>query len=122
MGWSLLLDVFLVLVFIAAAVHGYRAGLLRTAAGLIGLVLGGIAAYLLMPWVSGLVPAPEWRAPAAIATALVLLSLGAWLGAVVGRALSRGARAVKLGVLGTSSIAWVTRVTRWLAPWARPAW
>ena len=99
MGWSLLLDVFLVLVFIAAAVHGYRAGLLRTAAGLIGLVLGGIAAYLLMPWVSGLVPAPEWRAPAAIATALVLLSLGAWLGAVVGRALSRGARAVKLGVL-----------------------
>ena len=32
MGWSLLLDVFLVLVFIAAAVHGYRAGLLRTAA------------------------------------------------------------------------------------------
>lgn len=99
MGWSLLLDVFLVLAFIAAAVHGYRAGLLRTAAGLIGLVLGGLAAYLVMPWVSGLVPAPEWRAPAAIGTALVLLSLGAWLGAVVGRALSRGARAVKLGVL-----------------------
>jgi S1-C subfamily serine protease len=99
MGWSLLLDVFLVLVFIAAAVHGYRAGLLRTAAGLIGLVLGGIAAYLVMPWVSGIVPAPEWRAPAAIATAVVLLSLGAWLGALVGRALSRGAQAVKLGVL-----------------------
>ncbi|WP_159606653.1 CvpA family protein, partial [Agromyces humi] len=99
MAWSLLLDVFLVLVFIAAAVHGYRAGLLRTAAGLIGLILGGIAAYLVMPWVSGLVPAPEWRAPAAIATALVLLSLGAWLGALVGRALSRGARAVKLGIL-----------------------
>ena len=99
MGWTLLLDVFLVLVFIAAAVHGYRAGLLRTAAGLIGLVLGGLAAYLVMPWVSGLVPAPEWRAPAAIAAALVLLSLGAWLGAVVGRALSRGARAVKLGIL-----------------------
>ncbi|MDR6906824.1 putative membrane protein required for colicin V production [Agromyces sp. 3263] len=99
MGWSLLLDVLLVLAFIAAAVHGYRAGLLRTAAGLIGLVLGGLAAYLVMPWVSGLVPAPEWRAPAAIGTALVLLSLGAWLGAVVGRALRRGAQAVKLGVL-----------------------
>ena len=99
MGWSLLLDVLLVLVFIAALVNGYRAGLLRTAAGLVGLVLGGIASYFAMPWVAGVIPAPEWRAPAAIAVALVLLSLGAWLGAIVGRALRRGVRAVKLGLL-----------------------
>jgi uncharacterized membrane protein required for colicin V production len=99
MGWSILLDVLLVVVFILALVNGYRSGLLRTAAGLVGLILGGIAAYFAMPWVSGLVPAPEWRAPAAIGTALVLLSLGAWLGAIVGRALRHGARAVKLGVI-----------------------
>lgn len=99
MGWSLLLDLLLVVVFIASAVIGYRSGLLRTAAGLVGLVLGGIAAYFAMPWVSTLVPLPQWRAPAAILSALVLLSLGAWLGAVVGRALRHGARAVKLGIL-----------------------
>ncbi|MFF2387633.1 MarP family serine protease [Agromyces sp. NPDC058104] len=99
MLWSLLLDLLLVLVFIAAVVHGARAGLLRTAAGLVGLVAGGIAAYFVMPWMAGLVPAPEWRAPVALVTALILLSLGAWLGAVVGRALRSGARAVKLGVL-----------------------
>ena len=99
MVWSLALDVLLVLVFIAAVVNGYRAGLLRTAAGLVGLVLGGVAAFFVMPWVAGLIPAPEWRAPAAITAALVLVSLGAWLGAVVGHALGRGARAVKLGVL-----------------------
>lgn len=99
MGWSLVLDVLLVVGFIVAVVNGYRAGLLRTAAGLIGLVLGGIAAFFVMPWVAAIVPAPEWRAPLALAAALVLLSLGAWLGAVVGRALRRGARAVKLGVL-----------------------
>ncbi|WP_448810828.1 MarP family serine protease [Agromyces bauzanensis] len=99
MGWSILLDVLLVVGFIVAIVNGYRAGLLRTAAGLVGLVLGGIAAFFVMPWVAGIVPAPEWRAPVALAAALLLLSLGAWLGAVVGRALSRGARAVKLGVL-----------------------
>ena len=99
MGWSLVLDVLLVLVFIGAAVNGYRAGLLHTAAGLVGLVLGGIASFFVMPWIAGLIPAPEWRAPAAIAAALVLLSLGAWLGAVVGRALRHGAQAVKLGVL-----------------------
>jgi S1-C subfamily serine protease len=99
MAWSLLLDVLLIVVFIVAAVNGYRSGILGTAAGLVGLVLGGIAAYLVMPWVAGLIPAPEWRAPAAIGAALVLLSLGAWLGTVVGRALRRGARAAKLGML-----------------------
>lgn len=99
MGWSVLLDVLLVVGFIVAIVNGSRAGLLRTAAGLMGVVLGGIAAFFVMPWVAAIVPAPEWRAPLALAAALVLLSLGGWLGAVVGRALSRGARAANLGVL-----------------------
>jgi S1-C subfamily serine protease len=99
MGWSVVLDVMLVLVFIGALVNGYRSGILGTAAGLVGLIAGGIAAYFVMPWITGIVPVPEWRAPAAIIAALVLLSLGSWLGAVVGSALRHGARAVKLGVL-----------------------
>ena len=99
MGWSLLLDVLLVIGFIVALLNGYRAGLLHTAAGLVGLILGGIAAYFVMPWVASLVPAPEWRAPTAIVAALLLLSLGAWLGAIVGGALRHGARAAKLGML-----------------------
>jgi len=99
MGWSLLLDVLLVIGFIVALLNGYRAGLLHTAAGLVGLILGGIAAYFVMPWVASLVPSPEWRAPTAIVAALLLLSLGAWLGAIVGGALRHGARAAKLGLL-----------------------
>ena len=99
MIWSIVLDIVLVLVFVGAVVNGWRAGLLHTAAGLIGLVAAGIGAFFVMPWVAGIVPWPEWRAPAAILAALVLLSLGAWLGAVVGRALRHGARAVKLGVV-----------------------
>ena len=99
MIWSIVLDIVLVLVFIGAIVNGWRAGLLRTAAGLIGLVAAGIGAFFVMPWVAGIVPWPEWRAPAAILAALVLLSLGTWLGAVVGRALRHGVRAVKLGVV-----------------------
>jgi uncharacterized membrane protein required for colicin V production len=99
MDWSLVLDLLLVLGFVGAIVNGYRAGLLHTAAGLVGLLLGGIASYFVMPWVAGLMPAPEWRAPVAIAAALVLISAGAWLGAVVGRALRHGADAAKLGVL-----------------------
>ncbi len=99
MSWSLVLDIVLVLVFIGALVNGWRSGLLRTAAGLLGLIAGAIASYFVMPWVAALVPWPEWRAPAALASALVLLGLGAWLGAVIGRALRSGAHAVKLGVL-----------------------
>ena len=99
MSWSLLPDLLLIVIFISSIVVGYRRGLLHTAAGLVGLILGGIAAYFVMPWVAAAVPLPEWRAPAAIVAALVLLSLGAWLGALVGGALRHGARAAKLGVL-----------------------
>jgi S1-C subfamily serine protease len=99
MGWSLVLDVVLVLLFVGAIFNGWRVGLLRTAASLVGLVLAGIASFFVMPWIAGLMPAPEWRAPAAIIAAIVLLALGAWLGAVVGHALRHGADAVKLGVL-----------------------
>ena len=99
MSWSLLLDLLLIVIFISSIVVGYRRGLLHTAGGLVGLILGGIAAYFVMPWVAAAVPLPEWRAPAAIVAALVLLSLGGWLGALVGGALRHGARAAKLGVL-----------------------
>ncbi|WP_157413521.1 MarP family serine protease [Agromyces allii] len=99
MGWSLLLDVLLVLVFIGAVVNGYRTGLLRTAAGLIGVLLGAVAAAFVMPWVMGLVSAPEWRAPAAIGAALVLISIGGTAGGALGAVLGRGAVAVKLGVV-----------------------
>lgn len=99
MGWSLLLDVLLVLIGIGALVNGWRAGLLRTAAGLVGLVAGGVASWFAMPWVGSLVAAPEWRAPAVIATAVLLLAIGASIGAALGRLLRRGARAVKLGVV-----------------------
>lgn len=97
MAWSLALDLVLVLVLIGALVNGWRMGILRTAAGLLGLIAGGIAAYFVMPWIVTLVPAPEWRATAAIAAAILLLVAGSALGASFGRALRKGAKAVKLG-------------------------
>ncbi|MBM7505568.1 MarP family serine protease [Agromyces aurantiacus] len=99
MPWSLVLDIALVLVLVAALVHGWRAGLLRSLGGLLGLIAGGVAAYIAMPWVVSFIAAPEWRAPVAIAVALLLLIAGVTLGASLGRALRRGADAVKLGVV-----------------------
>ncbi|WP_244857554.1 MarP family serine protease [Agromyces archimandritae] len=99
MAWTLLIDVVIVLVFIGALVNGFRAGLLRTAAGLVGLVAGGIAAFFVMPLTMSWIPFPEWRVAASIAVAVLLLIIGSWLGAAVGRTLRRGAKAVKLGML-----------------------
>ncbi|HEU4755077.1 MAG TPA: MarP family serine protease [Agromyces sp.] len=99
MPWSLILDIVLILVLVGALVHGWRAGLLRSLGGLLGLIAGGIGAYFAMPWVVSFIAAPEWRAPVAIAVAVLLLVGGATLGSTIGRALRRGADAVKLGVV-----------------------
>ncbi len=99
MAWSLILDILLVLVLLGALVHGWRAGLLRSLGGLLGLIAGGIAAYLAMPWVVSFIAAPEWRAPVAVAVAILLLVAGVSLGTAIGRALRRGAHAVKLGIV-----------------------
>ena len=99
MPWSLILDIALILVLVAALVHGWRAGLLRSLGGLLGLIAGGIAAYFAMPWVVSFIAAPEWRAPIAIAVAILLLVGGVALGASIGHALGRGADAVKLGIV-----------------------
>ena len=99
MDWSLVLDVVLVLVLIGAIANGYRAGLLRTAAGLIGVILGAAAGAFVMPWVTGLVSAPEWRVPAALGAALLLIGIGASIGGAIGAALGRGAEAARLGIV-----------------------
>lgn len=99
MNWVILLDLFLVVVLVFSVVRGYRAGLLRTAAGLIGLVAGGVAAVFVVPWVIAVVPDSAWRVPSALASIFVLLVVGSMLGTAIGRVLRRGARAVKLGWL-----------------------
>ncbi|WP_353826837.1 MarP family serine protease [Agromyces sp. SYSU T0242] len=99
MPWSLLLDLVLVLVLIGALVNGWRSGLLRTLGGLLGLLAGAVVAYFAMPWLISLIAAPEWRAPIAIAVAIVLVIAGGSLGGAIGRTLGQGAEKVKLGLL-----------------------
>ncbi|QAY73278.1 MarP family serine protease [Agromyces protaetiae] len=98
-GWSVLLDVGLVVVLVGALAYGWHSGLLRTAAGLAGLAAGGVAAFFAMPWVGGIVDRPMWRAAAVVLTAALLLSVGAVVGTALGRLLNRGARAIRLGWL-----------------------
>lgn len=88
------LDVLLVLVLLASLIYGYRHGLIYTVISTVGLVLGGFLAVLAIPLITAWVPAPEWRGPATLAAAVLLVvggfSLGATVGRVFGRRVDRG--------------------------------
>ena len=88
------LDVLLVLVLLASLIYGYRHGLIYTVTSTVGLVLGGFLAVLAVPLITAWVPAPEWRGPATLAAAVLLVvggfSLGATVGRVFGRRVDRG--------------------------------
>lgn len=85
-----LLDLALLIVLITALAAGLSRGLLATLGGLVGLTLGGLAAFWAVPLVNDLLPTSQWRGLASIAAAVLLPLFGASLGAGVGRNLRRG--------------------------------
>jgi S1-C subfamily serine protease len=101
---TLLLDILLVLLLIGYLSFGVRAGLLRSIFPLAGVVVGGIAGYMLIPVLTGIVPDPGWRLVASIALVVGLVAIGNSLGALVGSLASsvvaRGALRVVDRILG----------------------
>jgi S1-C subfamily serine protease len=83
------LDVVLVLILIASLVYGYRSGLLRSVSTIVGVAAGGVAAVFAIPFVGTLVPTPEWRGPASLGTAVLLLLGGFAIGQALGHSLQR---------------------------------
>ena len=61
MSGSGILDVILIILLISFFFSGYRSGLLGSLSALIGIVIGSIAAYFVVPLVGLWIPAPEWR-------------------------------------------------------------
>ncbi|MFT4305330.1 MAG: MarP family serine protease [Microbacterium sp.] len=85
------LDVGLMVVLALALIAGAARGLLASLGSLIGLALGGLAAWWLMPVVSDVVPWSDARAALVVATGAALLVLGTIAGGAVGAALRRRA-------------------------------
>ncbi len=90
------IDVLFVLALVLALVQGLRRGLLASVGSLVGLALGGLAAWWLVPIVGRIVPAAEWRGWAVLALVALLLFGGALLGGIVGATLRRGADRIRL--------------------------
>jgi uncharacterized membrane protein required for colicin V production len=104
MSLTLLLDVLLVLLLLGYLLYGFRAGLLRSAFPIVGVIAGGVAGILLLPVLTGLVPDPGWRIAASIALVVGLIavgnSVGAALGGIVSSTIARGPFRIVDRVLG----------------------
>lgn len=86
----LVVDLLLLVILLAAFAGGLSRGFLGTLGGLLGLVVGGVAAFWVVPPVNDALPSSAWRGPLVVVVALALPLLGASLGAAVGRAARRG--------------------------------
>lgn len=91
-------DIVLIVLLALALIVGISRGFLATIGSFAGLALGGIAAFWLIPYVGQWVTDPAWRGAAIVAAGVLLLLLGAALGAAVGNTLRRGADRIKLRV------------------------
>jgi S1-C subfamily serine protease len=86
----LIVDVVLLIVLGLALITGIRRGLLASLGLLVGVVVGGLAAFWLVPIVNDLWPWQSTRIVAVIALVLVLVIGGAAIGGALGGALRRG--------------------------------
>lgn len=83
-------DIVVLVLLVVALIIGFQRGLLASLGTLIGLGVGAIAAYWLIPFVTVALPWPIWRALATIGATVFLLAGCAALGSAAGTALRRG--------------------------------
>jgi len=92
-----LLDVFIVIALVAAAVSGYRRGASLQLIEYIGLLAGLLAGALLAPHIASLAASPAIRALLAVAALFGLAMLGGTLGWLLGSRVWAAARRGPLG-------------------------
>ncbi|WP_127475717.1 MarP family serine protease [Microbacterium sulfonylureivorans] len=85
-----LVDIVLVVLLVLGLVVGIGRGLTGSVGLLLGLAVGGFAAYWLVPLINDAWPWQQWRPAVVLVATAVLVVGGATLGAVVGSALRRG--------------------------------
>ena len=93
-----ILDVLLILLLLGYLVYGYRSGFVSSLSAIVGMVVGAIAAFFVIPLLGGWIPNSSWRALATLGAALVLVLTGHSAGVAVGRVLRRQVDKAKLYV------------------------
>jgi S1-C subfamily serine protease len=90
MPGALILDIVLLVALVGYAVYGYRAGLVVSLGGILGIIIGALAAFFAIPLVAAWVSDSVWRVPAVLLAMVLLLAAGQVLGLAVGRVIRRG--------------------------------
>lgn len=99
MTTSIALDVILAVALLSYIGYGFRAGLTRSIATILGIVLGAVAAFFLMPLVGSWVPQPILRIIVTVVLGIGLVAAGQVLGATVGKAIRRALARSPLGAI-----------------------
>ncbi|MEY8815692.1 CvpA family protein [Micrococcus luteus] len=81
------LDVLLIVALAMLLVQGHRRGLWVVLGNLVGLVGGAAIAFYALPEVAKFVTAPQWRWAALIATLVLRVAAGQYVGAAIGEAI-----------------------------------
>jgi S1-C subfamily serine protease len=93
-----LLDVLLVLALLVFLGEGLRNGIARSLGAVLGIIAGGVVAFLAIPFLAGVVPDPFWRVAVVVAVSIALLIGGHALGGRIGRGIrDRGPEEIGLG-------------------------
>ena len=100
-----LFDIALIGILVAYAIYGYRNGFVYAIAGFLGLLLGAVLAFFLVPVIANWVPDSGWRIVVVLLVGVGLMigghSAGVALGAVLARTLKKRALRVVDRVLGS---------------------
>ncbi|MFT4124290.1 MAG: MarP family serine protease [Microbacteriaceae bacterium] len=83
------LDVILLLLLVGYVAHGARRGFSHGLGSILGVAVGGIAGYFLVPMVSSLIVPTLWRVLACVGVFVGLVAVGHALGAGLGDAIAR---------------------------------
>lgn len=87
---ALVLDALLVIALVAFLISGLRAGFARSLGSILGVIAGGVAVFLLMPVLAGIVPWPFWRMFFIVTASILFLAAGHAVGSALGRLVGRG--------------------------------
>lgn len=96
---SAILDVVLVLILLGYLLHGYRAGLVLSLGGILGIAAGAVAAFFAVPLVNAGIAGSPWRVPVVLLVTVVVVLAGQAVGGAIGATLRRGVDRTPLRII-----------------------
>ncbi len=99
MPGPIVFDVLLVLMLLGYTVYGFSQGFALSLSGIVGVIVGAVAAFFAIPLVAGWVTTSAFRLPVILIVVVVLIGGGQAVGAAIGRRIRRRVDKTRLRVI-----------------------